>query len=80
MLTLLRNNAVADPEKLLLELIDEQQAKFDQFLKGGNLKHTSQTDQSSLKPNKVRKKAHTFIVFHLLIRRHKNSKSFLRDF
>ena len=59
MLSLLRNNAVADPEKLLLELIDEQQAKLDDFLKRGNLKKPSESGEPSLKPNKVSQMANT---------------------
>ena len=35
MLALLRNNAVANPEKLLLELIEEQQARLDDLTKRG---------------------------------------------
>ena len=49
MLTLLRKNLIANPEKLLLELVDEQLAYLDQLAK----EQSSKNSQATKKLNKV---------------------------
>ena len=49
MLTLLRKNLIANPEKLLLELVDEQLAYLDQLAK----EQSSKNSQPTKKLNKV---------------------------
>ena len=51
MLTLLRKNLIANPEKLLLELVDEQLAYLDQLAK----EQSSKNSQPTKKLNKVSK-------------------------
>ena len=49
MLTLLRKNLIANPEKLLLELVDEQLAYLDKLAK----EQSSKNSQTTKKLNKV---------------------------
>ena len=59
MLTLLRKNSIANPEKLLLELIDEQLTFLDQLAR----EHSTKQVQIPPKFNKVRQ---TIILVSLI--------------